>query len=162
MPPSVAFGASDFAPAPELERLANDLVRHWPELAFLSGFRGTVLWKKKGGAPGGRPALAKFQVPSGLLEFFAGSDWVMWVAADHTRVGEFDAFEALVYRELLHAELVLEEDDGEMVPVEPPQIRARGDEFEGVLQEIGPDWGEVCRRPLEPLHRSRDPHGSPR
>ncbi len=133
MPPSVAFGEGDFIEAPELLRLANDLVRHWPELAFLSEFQGRVLWKRKGGEKGGKATFAKFQVLSGMLEFFSGADWVMWVAADHTRVGEFDAFEEMVYHELLHAEMVLDE-EGESL--DPPQIRARGHDYEGFLQEI--------------------------
>lgn len=139
VPASAEFGEYDFLEAPHLMALAEDLMRHWPELAHLELFRGRVMWRRKGAMSGGRAVFAKCQLTSGLLQLFSDADWIVTVAADFARQGEKDGawFEALMYHEMAGLELVREEDEeGEMVPVEPPQLRARAHEFEGYVMEL--------------------------
>ncbi len=139
VPGSGEFGEYDFLEAPDLWALSEDLMRHWPEMDHLRLFRGRVLWRKKGSMSGGRAVLAKCQLTSGLLRHFCDADWIVTVAADFARQGEKDGgwFEALLYHELAALELVMEDDeDGEMVAVEPPHLRARAHEFEGYVMEL--------------------------
>ncbi|HZS02225.1 MAG TPA: putative metallopeptidase [Chloroflexota bacterium] len=98
----------DFLPAPELEQVAHALIR---KHEMLDGGLGeenlTVLWKRKGGSSGGVPTLGKCAKLSGLARFFGHVEFVIWVAADHARAEGLTRWqvEALVYHELLHAEL---------------------------------------------------------
>ncbi|MBI5289945.1 MAG: hypothetical protein HY873_13310 [Chloroflexi bacterium] len=139
VPSSAEFGEYDFLDSPDLTALSDDLIRHWPEMDHLGLFRGRVLWRKKGSTSGGRQVLAKCQLTSGLLAHFCDADWIVTVAADFARQGEKDGgwFEALMYHELASLELVMEEDeDGDLVPVEPPQLKVKGPEVEAFVMEL--------------------------
>ena len=88
------------------------------------------IWKATGGKKGGQSTLGKCVVASGLVEFFGGCDWIIWLGADNCRLAEFGDYqiEALLYHELLHCELA-EKGDTEIPAV-------RGHDFEGFGREI--------------------------
>jgi len=97
----------DFLPAPELEEVALALMREHRMLDDELEANVTVLWKRKGGTSGGRPTLGKCAKLSGLARFFGNVEFVVWVAADHVRAEGLTRWqvEALLYHELLHADL---------------------------------------------------------
>jgi hypothetical protein len=96
----------DFLPAPDLERIGSALIAgHEARFGHLQSREVVFLWKRKGGAAGGKPTLGKCQRPTGLLKHFAGVDFVIWAAADHCRAVQMAAYqvEGLLFHELLHA-----------------------------------------------------------
>lgn len=105
------FKGSDFCPAEGLTELAYGLVAKYDELNFIARYKLGVLWKRKGGQSKGRDTLGKCVKPTGLTAFFAGLDWVIWVAADHVRENDLDArsVEALLFHELNHC--IVDKDD---------------------------------------------------
>jgi len=83
----------------------------------LRGAKIIYLWKKEGGTRAGRTTLGKTSKPSGLLQHFAGADFIIWLAADHLRslnagqpASRFQV-EALLFHELKHIG-VEEDEDG--------------------------------------------------
>lgn len=118
----------EFVDAPDITRIGSALISAY-EATFghLQSREIAWLWKRKGGASGGKATLGKCQKPTGLLRHFAGADFVIWLAADHCRDHRLTAHqvEALVYHELLHAG----EDEGGK-PVILPH------DFTGFLREV--------------------------
>ncbi len=132
-------GAWEFLPAPDLERVGLALIGSCPELAHVAGLDVAFVWKRKGGKKRGW-----CQRPSGLLKFYAKSDFVIWLAADHT----FDLsmtrweVEALLFHELSFADLETDKETGETKPV------MRSLEIEAWVSELeryGP-WSESLGR----------------
>lgn len=94
----------DFLPAPDLERLARELIGHYPEkFAALTGFTVTYLWKREGGKSRGARRMGVCQKPSGLLKHTSEADFIIWLAADHCQGWHAHQVEALLFHELLHA-----------------------------------------------------------
>ena len=69
-----------------------------------TNYRIDFLWKRTGGARNGAPTLGACQKPSGLLAYFSGCDFVIWLAADHCKEQGLDdeQMEALLFHELCH------------------------------------------------------------
>ncbi|CCF83618.1 putative metallopeptidase [Nitrolancea hollandica] len=110
IPTSLAFGEGDeaveFLHASDLAAIGNALIERDPQrFGHLASFHIAYLWRAKGGTPGGKPKFGMCQRPSGLLKFFSGVDFVVWLAADNCREHGLSNYqiEALVYHELLHA-----------------------------------------------------------
>lgn len=94
----------EFLEAPELERMAQTIIRQHAELAFLLDWDIRCLWKRDGS---GKEAMGRCRVLTGELAYFADADWLIWVAADIARDSLFGdhELEALLFHELLHCEL---------------------------------------------------------
>ncbi len=111
------FGEAEFIPAPDIrdiERLCFESIRE----AHL-----VYLWKRIG-AEKPRRILGKCRRPSGLLAFFSGADFVVWLAANNCQGLTKFQMEALVFHELKHAAIL----DGK--PVSIPH------DWEGFAEEI--------------------------
>ena len=132
MPPQDdEFFGKDFMPAEALDALARDLSGRHEELHFLRDYDLQVLWKRTGGAKGGRGVLGKCYSPTGLMRFYSGKDWVIWLAADHIRAHGFNAqqTEALLYHEMLHCKV-------EEQPDRPPKVTTVSHDIEAFNKEI--------------------------
>lgn len=107
---------SDFLLANDVEDLASVLIGRYPELAKLEEASIGYCWKRKGGESGGSSVFGKCTKPSGLLAFYTERHFIIWLAADHCRAWEFGdrEIEALLYHELCHAELIEDEDTGQV------------------------------------------------
>ncbi len=107
-PASIAFMGSEWIESEALKELADELIGKWRELQFLADYEIRVLWKEEGGEAKSRQILGKCNKPGGYARYFALCDWVIWLAADHCRQGEFtdEQIEALLYHELKHCVLV--------------------------------------------------------
>ncbi|HEX8267447.1 MAG TPA: putative metallopeptidase [Pyrinomonadaceae bacterium] len=132
----------DFIPAPQLEQIAVSLFdKYQSDFPFFSRFKIAYLWKRKGGASGGRVTLGKCVKLSGLARYFsdkpeivededysefANYDFVIWAAADHCRLWlpKWQQITALVFHELLH------------IDAEQTKPKVRGHDFEGFAREI--------------------------
>lgn len=120
------FESEEFIEAPALVDIAQELIARFEELSFLYDFRLRLFWKSKGGSTGSKNTLGKCVKPSGLLKKYSDADFIVWVAADHTRHRLTNRqMEALLYHELSHC--VLDEKGR-------PAIRPH--DFEGFAREI--------------------------
>ena len=117
----------EFLEAPELERMAQTIIRQHAELAFLLDWDIRCLWKREGS---GKEAMGRCRVLTGELAYFADADWLIWVAADIARDSLFGdhEVEALLFHELLHCELKGKE--GQEKPA------TRGHDFEAFAIEV--------------------------
>lgn len=117
----------EFLEAPELERMAQTVIRQHAELAFLLDWDIRCLWKREGS---GKEAMGRCRVLTGELAYFADADWLIWVAADIARDSLFGdhEVEALLFHELLHCELKGKE--GQEKPA------TRGHDFEAFAIEV--------------------------
>jgi hypothetical protein len=117
------FAGEEFIKADDLKAIGEALREECPEFEQLADVKIVYLWKYKGGG-GARRILGKCTRPTGLLEYFADADFVIWLAADNCQFLTKWQIEAVVYHELLHAGV----QDGE--PVIVPHA------YEGFPQEI--------------------------
>lgn len=103
-PPEDAFDELGFIDAPELARVADDLIERHNRFTAHNGLHIAYLWKAKGGKTNGSLTLGKCQKPSGLLAFYSEVDFVIWLAADHINdlMLSPKQIEALVFHELSH------------------------------------------------------------
>lgn len=117
----------EFLEAPELERMAQTIIRRHAELAFLLDWDIRCLWKREGS---GKEAMGRCRVLTGELAYFADADWLIWVAADIARDSLFGdhEVEALLFHELLHCDLKGKE--GQKKPA------TRGHDFEAFAIEV--------------------------
>lgn len=131
IPSEDAFGtdedAIDYLPAPEIKRIADDLIERHQRFAHLADVEIVYLWKAKGGKSGGGDRLGYCAKQSGLVRHFSEAEWVVWLAADNCRLYVLSnrQIEALVYHELSHAG---ENKDGQPVVI--------GHDWEGFAHEI--------------------------
>lgn len=121
-----------FTATDDLTTLGHNLIREHASLQWLDGFTVKFLWKEKGGQKGGLATLGKCVLLSGLARHFGESDYVIWIAADHARAWELDdgQLEALLYHELLHCELITDENSDEV------RAGVRGHDAEVFFDEI--------------------------
>ena len=125
----VPAGHGAFWLAGDIEVIAQRLIdRQLPDFPECSV---TYLWKASGGGAGGVATLGKTVKASGLTEFFAQCDFIVWLGADHVEGMEFTRYqvEALVFHELLHI-VKIENEDGDAKAI------LRGHDFEGFQREI--------------------------
>lgn len=118
----------EFLEASDIARVAYRVMESKP-LYFTHAANLDIqyLWKRTGGKDGGRTKLGACQKPSGLLRYFAGVDFIIWIGADTCRDAQLthQQMEALVFHELLHVSL----DDNDK-----PMVRPH--DFEGFAAEI--------------------------
>lgn len=135
------LGDDDFLKAPELQQIAEHLIATCGELDHLDGAPIRYRWKRKGGKSNGADVHGKCTRMSGALRHFSGAEFLIWIAADHVREAGYTnlQLEALMFHELLHIELRVNDDEtspdyGE----ERLVIRAHDAEvFLGELQRYG-------------------------
>jgi hypothetical protein len=113
----------EFIEADDLERIGRALIDKLPEFEDLrDGWRIAFRWKAAGGATGGKLTLGKCVKAAGLVKHFG--------AADHVRLARLTRWgvEALVYHELCHCEIAVNENGA------TPKVRAH--DFEGFRTEV--------------------------
>lgn len=124
--------------APEVERVAKELIRTEPDHALLERCRVLYVWRDKASKSMGRVVLGRARRISGLNAFLITSGeeeslYVIEIAADEWgRLTEPQRV-ALVDHELCHCR-VLEEDDGSL------SLKVRGhdvEEFFGIVERHG-------------------------
>lgn len=95
----------EFIPSNELRAVADDLIERHERFGLLGDCEITYLWKAEGGATNGKRTLGKCAKPGGLVRYFSGAHFVIWLAADHARdlLLTQQQLEALVFHELCHA-----------------------------------------------------------
>ena len=120
--------ALDFIPAPDLEKIAAELIGRHGRFAEIEILRIAYLWKRKGGVSKGKRVLGKTQKPTGLLRYFSEFDFTVWLARDHAYdLGPTHRqIEAAVFHELLH--IAYDPEDGRVFLVDH--------DFEGFTAEI--------------------------
>lgn len=131
IPTDVEFAGKEFMEAPEIDELAAKLCL-WPELSFLAEWDIRFLWKAAGS---GKEVAGRCKVLSGELAYFVGADWLIWLAADICRVGEFDdtQVEALLYHQLCHCEVKVDSKGEE----KPAAKRHELEMFRGEVERYG-------------------------
>lgn len=121
----------DFIDAPDIAETAAALIeRHGSRFGHLRGqfaLRVAYRWKRAGGVGGGKATLGKCVKASGLLLAETGTDFYIWLGADHCEYFSLTAYqvEALVFHELLHTG----DDDARKAKIRPHQ-------FEGFIPEL--------------------------
>lgn len=128
----IPFFERDYHAAPQLEKIMIELIQEFPELRHLKDFEITVLWKREGGKAQGVPKMASAAAAAGLSKWYSASDFIIWVAADHTSEAKYTphAFRALLYHELRHCGVRVNDQTDETSPAIVPH------EFEGFFDEI--------------------------
>ncbi len=128
--------AGDFLDAPDVERIAAQLIASRDRFAFLRDWQGAIAyaWKRKGGKKGGRAVLGRCQTLSGYAKHKAGRSYLIWLGADTCREVKLTIrqLEALIFHELCH--LGPGEEDEETGVVGPPVVV--GHDYEGFLAEL--------------------------
>jgi hypothetical protein len=126
------FYSDQFIEAPQLQRIGNDLIRRWPELADLHQVRIRYLWRKKGATSAGKNVLGKSTKQSGLAAYFGDCDFTVIIAADFARQYQLTnhQMEACIYHELLHIEVGEDEQTGDLI------LSPRGHDAELFYDEI--------------------------
>lgn len=132
----------DFTADDRLMELATVLIHNCEELKFIEEFTVTYLWKRKGGKSKNSLTLGKCIKTAGLVHYFARTDFVIWVAADHL-ITAFHRkrpvqIDALMYHELRHID---RDDNG--------QAASQGHEFEGFASEI--ERFGIWREDMKPI-----------
>jgi hypothetical protein len=103
IPDTKAFGGAAFMEAPALKRIADALIeKHEDVLKVVGNFKVRYLWKARGGSQYGLPHYGNCEKPGGLAQYGLGTDFVIWLAADHLFTTGFMAeqIEALMFRQL--------------------------------------------------------------
>lgn len=138
----------EFARAPEIEAIADALIHaHRALFDHLLDAKVRYLWKAKGGKSAGKDRLGACQKPSGLLAFFSGDDFVIWLGLDNCLAHRLTnrQVEALVFHELLHTNATEDPDTGEII------LGINPHDFEGFNEELrvyGP-WSSDLERVTE-------------
>jgi len=118
VPADEDFGSYDFSAAGHLEALGAWLISTKATLAHLKGVDVQFHWKKKGGQSGGKPQVGKATKVSGYERFLTGSDWRIWLAADHCRGMSKHELEAWLFETLCYCG---RDDEGNRV-LNPPDL----------------------------------------
>lgn len=118
-----------FWDAPDLKAIAGQLIRKLPDFPAEAGVR--YLWKAQGGHTAGKGTYGKCVKASGLTEFLADADYVIWLAHDFVSELRFTNYqvEALLYHNLLHV-IVEQSEDG------PVKLKVRAHDIEAFREEI--------------------------
>lgn len=120
----------EFIKDDRLTELGNALIAERGCFHDLQSRKIVFLWKRQGGKTKGKVTLGKCQKPSGILAYFAASDFIIWVAADHARENQLTNWqmEALVFHELKHCDVDYD-DKGELkLAINPHDLEAFVDE----------------------------------
>jgi hypothetical protein len=150
LPAANDFGDADFILAPDLEKIGEALIESVSgRMSELTEAKIVYLWKRKG-SERPRRILGKCNRPTGLLEYFSGADFVIWLAANNCHGLTKWQIEAVVFHELMHAGWA---DGGPvMVPHDCECFAAdiqRYGFWKGDLEAIGKASQEAMQLPFE-------------
>lgn len=149
---------TDFLMAQGLRGICVDLInRYETRFSHLATAHFVVLWKRSGGQKAGKVTLGQTQRTGGLTKFFAETEFVIWLAADHCRTLEVTRrqLEALCFHELCH------------VAWDPVKGRRMlvGHDFQGFIAEVK-EYGawmadlEAAAKVMQQLPLFRQPEAS--
>lgn len=122
----------DYCKAPDVERIADALIAHCSELAFLQNVIIRYLWKRKKQAKNGKIILGTCAALSGVPQFaLGGGEFIITLNWQNCRDAELQAWqlEALIYHELNHIAPPDEEE-------EHAATTLIGHDFEGFTSEL--------------------------
>ena len=106
IPQDDEFEDKSFMVAPALEAVGSLLIYENSKFSFLKGVDILYCWKRDGGKSNNKIVLGKIGKINPRERFLCDDKYqfLMWIAADHTRQGQFTEFqmEALVFHELCH------------------------------------------------------------
>lgn len=127
VPDDIAFTGRFYLDAPELERIARDLIARHPSFAEIGACEIQYFWRRKTGVSAGRVTIGLLKRASDLLGHFSGADYILWLSATTARDGKFSArqVEAAVFHQLCH---ISTDDHGNYIKL--PH------DFEGFAREI--------------------------
>ena len=114
----------------DLQTRGEDMARK--KFPDLEQFDIRFLWKKEGGAKGGKAILGKITLARGFTLFYSKAEAIVWLAADHLRIikATEKVIDAVLFHELCHAVL---KDGKEGVE---PGLQLIGYDYEGFLAEL--------------------------
>ena len=145
VPAESQFGDDSFLEAPDLHEVARRLTGD-PDLKAHLRAAGhwdiSFLWKKEGGAKNGKAILGKCVKVTGVLTAFTGSQFVIYLAANHARDHQLSErqVEALVFHELLHVEEIVDDNGNVRTGIAAHDF----EEFAAVIHRYGA-WDEGLR-----------------
>lgn len=122
----------DYCKAPDIERIADALIAHCSELAFLQNVIIRYLWRRKKQTSQGLSVLGTCKPLNGIPQFaLGGGEFMVVLNAEGCRDAYLKAWqlEALVYHELCHIAPADPDDPG----ATPTGI---GHDFEGFTSEL--------------------------
>lgn len=128
IPSKEAFEGEAFAPAYNLEKIAQELVKAHERFYFVKAARVRYLWKANGGTPGGSPTLGACQRNNPMTVYDTQYDFTIWVAADTCMMVNITRQQmyALMYHQLRHFKY--DADKG--------KVTIQGHAFEGWADEV--------------------------
>jgi hypothetical protein len=128
------FDGREFKDAPELEDVARKLIARADELGDLAAYPPMFrcVWRAKAKKTKGKTVLGFCNKLSGLVRYYGATDWTIEVSADALRDIKASNFqvEALLFHELNHIEVVVDEDTGEA------SYKVRGEDAYAFVSEI--------------------------
>lgn len=130
----------DYLPGDDIARIAASLIgRHPQDFKHLPNAPILYRWKREGGKNAGKLRLGQCRHLDAVARHFAGSEFLIWLAADHLRAHRFTArqVEAAIFHELLHIELAGDD---------KPRLAIAPHDFEGFGRELavyGPWRGDL-------------------
>lgn len=128
---------TDYAQAPDVERIANLLIARCRDLRFLGNVRVRYLWRRKAQAKNGKMVLGTCQKLSGLPQYgLGGGDFLIVLNRENCGLAGLTAWqlEALVYHEMNH---IAPPDEGDPSSVEATLIGHDVEEFRAVIDRYG-------------------------
>lgn len=134
VPTDVQFDGMEYRDAPELAAIGEKLIATAPELGDLAAYPPMIryVWKQKAKKKQGSTVLGFCNKVSGLAKYYGRCDWTIEVAAD--AAAEMYAanwqIEALLFHELNHIEVVVDEDTDEAT------YKVRGEGFYAFGSEL--------------------------
>lgn len=127
---------TDYAPAPDVERIANLLIARCRDLHFLRDVRVRFLWRRKAQNKNGKMVLGTCQKLSGLPQYaLGGGDFLIVLNRENCGLAGLTAWqiEALVYHEMNHIAPPDEDDPESTVALVGHDV----EEFRAVIDRYG-------------------------
>lgn len=158
VPADDGFDESGILDSWPIEQLATQLIEDFPELRHIRETTVKYAWRKKGGSSKGAPVLGRCVPLSGHAKHYAEADFLVLLSADEIRdraLGPYE-LEALLFHELLHIGMKIDEDEASSTYGEVT-IKAVAHDFEGFWSEIEryPGWREELRQTENTFQQAR-------
>jgi hypothetical protein len=141
VPDDSAFEGGEFVEAPELAKIAQDLIFEFPgDFPRHDQAKIDYLWRIKGGMKDGGAQLGMCQRTPPIAVFYSETEFTIWVAADNCRLAKITPCEmrALIFDLLYHIEYNSEKDK---FKIRAPDVST----FMRTVEVMGP-WNRTLRR----------------
>jgi hypothetical protein len=141
VPNDDAFEGGEFLEAPELAKIAKDLIFEFPgDFPRHDMAKIDYLWRMKGGMKDGGAQLGMCQRTPAIATYYSETEFTVWVAADNCRLAKITPGEmrALVFDLLYHIEYNAEKDK---FKIRAPDVST----FMRTVEVMGP-WNRTLRR----------------